>query len=298
MKKFIPVLFISFFVVLVVTLVLLMSMNAPTIKQIKNVSFGKPVSGVLTITSEMQLECENWFPTHAYDLGFTIAYNNHIIGKSKTIANKRIKTGVFNVPVTIDYYLDSIQSYVKNEVLLDSIQATVTLNGRITFMGLNASTSHIVWIPIKPLNDAIFIELASKNKFVLNKIQVTESNLLTTKLKADFKLTNESKLDFNMESVSCELYLDSTKQKSIAKWSNSDKVVIPSGSSKIVNGYFEIDNLSAAYKSVDKMLKGNVDLLLAGKVILNRNGESYEIPLKQKIPYDMVFSEISSVLSW
>jgi hypothetical protein len=298
MKKFLPVLFISFFVVLIVTVMLLMSMNTPAVKRIKNVSYSKPVSGVLTISSEMELDCDNWFPTHAYDLGFTISYNNHIIGKSKTIANKRIKTGVFNIPVTIDYYLDSIQSYVKNDVLVDSIQATVALNGRITFMGLNASTSHIVWLPIKPMNDAIFIELASKNKFILNKIQVTESNLLTTKLKADFNLTNESNLDFNLESVSCDLYLDSTQKKSIAKWTNSDKQVIKAGTSKVLNGYFEIDNLSAAYKSVDKVISGNVDLLLAGKVVLNRNGETFEIPLKQKIPYDLVFSEISNVLSW
>jgi hypothetical protein len=273
-------------------------MNTPTIKKIKNVSFGKPVSGVLSISSEMQLESENWFPTHAYDLNFTIVYNNHIIGKSKTIANKRIKSGVFDVPVTIDYYLDSIESYVKNEGMVDSIQATVNLNGRITFMGLNASTSQIVWIPIKPLNDAIFIELASKNKFVLDKIQVAESNLLTTKLKADFKLTNTSKLDFNLESVTCDLYLDSTQQKSIAKWTNSEKEVIKSGTSKVLKGYFEIDNVSAAYKSVNKVINGNVDLLLAGKVTLNRNGDSFEIPLKQKIPYELVFSKISNVLSW
>lgn len=298
MKKLIPVVLISVFVLLIVAVVILMSMNTPTVKRIKNISYNKPVASVLSISSEIEVESDNWFPTHAYDLGFTISYNNHIIGKSKTIPNKRIKTGVFNFPVTVDYYLDSIQAYVKNDVSVDSIQATVEFKGRITFMGLSSSNSYLVWLPIKPMNDAIFVQLASKNKFVLEKIQVVESNLLKTKLQADFNLSNESNIDFNLESLACELFLDSTQKKSIAKWSNSEKHLIKAGKAKVINGYFEIDNISAAYKSVDKVMSGNVDLLLSGKVVLNRNGDVFEIPLKQKVPYDMVFTEISNVLPW
>jgi hypothetical protein len=298
MKKFLPILLVSLFVLLIVTIFLLMSMNTPNVNRIKNVSYSKPVSKILSVVSEIELESENWFPTHAYDLSFTISYNNHIIGSSKTIPNKRIKTGVFNIPVTIDYFLDSIETYLKNDILSDSIQATVELKGKITFMGLGSSNSFVVWLPTKPMNDAIFVQLASENKFELEKIQVVESTLLQTKLQADFKLTNESSLDFNLESVSCDLFLDSTQQKSIAKWTNSEKHLIKAGSSKVINGFFEIDNLSAAYKSADKVLTGNVDLLLSGKVVLNKNGDIFEIPLVQKIPYDMVFSEISNVLTW
>ncbi len=298
MKKFLPILLVSIFILLIVTVFLLMSMNTPNVIRIKNVSYNKPVSKVLTVVSEIELESENWFPTHAYDMSFIISYNNHIIGRSKTIPNKRIKTGVFNIPVAIDYFLDSIETYLKNDVMSDSIQATVELKGKITFMGLGSSNSFVVWLPTKPMNDAIFVQLASKNKFVLNKIKVVETTLLQTKLQADFNLINESRLDFKMESVSCDLFLDSTQQKSIAKWSNTDKHVIKAGSSKVINGFFEIDNLSAAYKSADKVFNGKVDLLLAGKVVLNKNGDTIEIPLVQKIPYDMVFSEISNILAW
>jgi hypothetical protein len=298
MKKFLPIILTSLFVMLIVVVFLLMSMNTPTVRRIKNISFNDPVSGTLAVSSEIELESDNWFPTHAYDLGFTISYNNHIIGKSKTIPNKRIKTGVFSMPITIDYFLDSIQTYLKNDILKDSIQATVDLKGKITFMGLGSSNSFVIWLPTKPMRDAVFVQMASKNKFVLEKIQVVESNLLRTKLQADFNLINESNIDFNMETISCDLFLDSTKQISIAKWSNSDKHLIKAGSSKVINGYFEIDNLSAAYNSADKVMKGNVDLLLSGKVVLNQNGDTFEIPLVQKIPYNMVFSEISNVLQW
>lgn len=298
MKKFLPILLISLFVLLIAVGFLLMSMNTPAVNRIKNVSYNKPVSGILTVSSEIELESDNWFPTHAYDLSFTISYNDHIIGKSKTIPNKRIKTGVFSMPVSIDYFLDSIQTYLKNDILKDSIQATVELKGKITFMGLGSSNSFMVWLPTKPMNDAIFVQMALKNKFVLDKIEVVESNLLRTKLRADFNLTNESILDFNVESISCDLYLDSTQQKSIAKWSNSDNHLIKAGSAKVINGFFEVDNLSAAYNSADKVMNGNVDLLLSGKVVLNKNGDNFEIPLIQKIPYNMVFSEISNVLAW
>jgi hypothetical protein len=140
--------------------------------------------------------------------------------------------------------------------------------------------------------------MASKNKFEIDKIEVVESNLLRTKLRADFNLINESILDFNVESISCDLFLDSTQQKSIAKWSNSSNHLIKSGSSKVIKGFFDVDNLSAAYNSADKVMNGNVDLLLSGKVVLNKNGDTFEIPLIQKIPYKMVFSEISNVLTW
>jgi hypothetical protein len=202
------------------------------------------------------------------------------------------------VPITIDYFLDSIDQYIPQSDANDSIQAQVEISGGFTFMGLKSSHSFNIWLPIQPMKSAIFSNLASKNKFVLEKIEVVEADITKTKLKADFKLSNDSKIDFNVAAVTCDLYLDSSQKNSIANWSNSDKLIIKAGSSQVLTGFFVVDHVAGISQGVSKVLNGNLDLLLIGKVKLNRNGEHFEILLKQKVPYHLVFSQISNVIPW
>ena len=298
MKKFVPAILISVFALLIVTGIFMMSLGAPNVKQIKNISITKTKPGMLSMSSELTLESDNWFSINAYDLAISIRYDSHLIGKSNSIEKYRISSGETSVPITIDYFLDSIDQYIPQSDANDSIQAQVEISGGFTFMGLKSSHSFNIWLPIQPMKSAIFSNLASKNKFVLEKIEVAESDIMKTKLTADFKLSNDSKIDFNVESVSCDIYLDSSQKTSIANWSNSDKQVIKAGASQTLNGIFEVDHFGGIFQGVSKVLNGNLDLLLIGKVKLNRNGERFEIPLKQKVPYHLVFSQISNVIPW
>jgi len=271
------------------------TISYPSFKKINSFEISKFESGVMEGNASFQLENSNWFSYHGNDLVCEVFYLNKQIAIGQHQGEFRIPKNTFStLPMSIKFYADSLDQYLKNFLLQDSVEFTINVHGKFLF-GIQKSTVLKLKIGTKGLINSLVSSAMNEGGVNLDFIKLKEIKINKTIFDSRCKFNNKLPFDVTLKSMKFKIYSDQNLRTEIAQWNFEVGKIIKKNEIESIIGETEVKNAESALSGIIKVLNRKLDYFVTGIALIEVDNFEIQIPLKQHILLDPFSKQIKVI---
>ncbi len=293
MKFYQTKIFVALITVVCVFGLLLVFVSKPVFKKVNSFKITELNDGVLKANSKFIIENTNWFSINGKNLTVDLYFHKHHFAKGSTSNFNLRKRAESIIDLNIDFYLDSLESEMKNILLSDSILITAQMKGTFSFFQLKGEKEHKMWLKTKDILEPLVKSTMSSKGMNVKSIKLVEFNVKQTILEVELEFKNKLPISLTLKNIQFSVLSEKDDFLSVADWNFDINKIIKPKQTESIKGIAKVDNFNAAFSGLDKLMKGKTDGYLTGFATIALNGREIKIPISQHFEMDILTREIT-----
>ena len=293
MKFYQTKIFVALITVVCVFGLLLVFVSKPVFKKVNSFKITELNDGVLKANSKFIIENTNWFSINGKNLTVDLYFHKHHFAKGSTSNFNLRKRAESNIDLNIDFYLDSLESEMKNILLQDSILIIAQMNGTFSFLQLKGEKKLKMWLKTKDILEPLVKSTMSSKGMNVKSIKLVEFNVKHTIFEVELEFKNKLPITLTLKNIQFSVLSEKDDFLSIADWNFDINKNIKPKQTESIKGIAKVDNFNTAFSGLEKLMKGKTDGYLTGFATIALNGREIKIPISQHFEMDILTREIT-----
>jgi LEA14-like dessication related protein len=276
--------FIIIFTFLVFGFITSQTIKYPQFEKLNSFNLNSLENGSLKADVSILVRNDNWFSFNTKELKLQICYREKIIAVGTSLESQKFnKKSSFNLPVSLNFYLDSLGEDFRDILSKDSILLDVKVNGKFTFLNVNSSAGIQSWIKTNDIVDAIVQKTMGEEGISLESTKIIDLGINNTDIQLNTKIKNKFPFELKIVNLNYSVYADEAKTLKIAKSDVNINKIVLKNSEEIISTIVQINNLEASISGISKIFGRKVDYFINGYALVEIDNKELKIPVEQHI---------------
>lgn len=273
--------------IVLLTLVVFSALVAQTVKHpdfvaVDRFNLNTIHNGVCSADVVFLVHNDNWFSLKGRDLNSEIYYGDRLVAIGNLDDQFELSKKATNqITMNLVFFLDSLKSELKDFLMKDSIEFSVKISGKFTFLNIQRTMDMKLSISSAEMVDNLVADIMDKDGLQTEIIELKEIGITNTFFDIGFRVKNKLSFDFIVKEIRSSVYADVAKKQKVADWVISSDKLVRKDDSELILGEAKIDNIQSAISGFLKVISGSLDYYIQGYALLEVDAREIKLPLNQ-----------------
>ncbi len=277
-------------------LIIAQTIKYPDFQSIKKFDIVSFNDGICKVNADFEILNNNWFSVQGNSIHSEVYYKEKLIAIGSTDQKVKLpKKEISHISMNIDFYLDSLNDDLRELFMKDSIDLSVKVSGKFSFLNIKKEMTFPITISSSEFVENMIGDLMNKEGIKTEFLKLKDVGVEYSSFNVGFRFKNKLPFDLTVKEIRSPIFADRALNQKVADWLIVSDTEIESGNSQLIKGEAKIHNAKSAFTGLIKVVSGSLDYYMNGYALVKIEDKEIRIPLRQHFKVKPLSKEVEII---